>query len=341
MQSVQPHIMFPKPIGAYQLNNLALDGTTTKCAFITIVPYTGSIEEVVVRTRLVTTAQTLKVSLQALSAGVPDGTILGSGTAYGTITTPASATSYSVALSSPLSVTIGTSIAVVVEWDATAGDLGMASAIGEVCNNFYTATYASGSYTIVSPGEVPLVGLKYSDGFHGGSTWPMYNVAATTFNSGSSPNEIGIYIDAPVSLEAMGGTAYVNLTGAAELILYDADDNAIRTVSMSPDNRWSATMGFHYHYFANQIMRRGEVYRLAVKPTTATDVLLMEYTFPAAMTGILNSLSGGANIYRTSRTGAGAWTEVNYMRPVISLFSGGFDDGGIISHPGMGGGFKG
>lgn len=329
MQAIQPHIMWPKLVQAYQLNTLQMNGTTTKVSYITIYPYTDTLNKVIVRTRLVSVAQPLKVSLQGIGTdGKPDGSIIGGGQAYGTIASPASATSYSVALTGPVAVSIGVPVAIVVEWDSTAGNLSMASGAGEVCNNFYTATYASGAWAIVSPGEVPLVGFEYASGYHGGSTWPLYNIAATTFNVNSSPNEIGIYTNMPSSIDAQGGAPYVNLQGAADLILYDANTEVKAVVSMNPNNRWNAAMAFHYMYFATVPLLAGQAYRLTLKPTTATDVLLMEYTLPAAIPGIMNSLSLGDKVYRTSRTGAGAWTEVDYMRPVMALFAGGFEEGG-------------
>lgn len=328
---LQPHIMWPKPIQAYQYSGMTLDGTTTKNGYITIFPNTGTINNVLIRTRTVTASQTLKVSLQGVGTdGKPDGTILGGGTAYGTQGSLVQATVYTVALGAPLAVTRGVAVAVVIEWNGTAGNITMSQADGEVCNNFYTCTYAAAAWTIVSPGTVPVIGFEYTDGFHGFTTYPLAAITGVAFNSSSTPDEIGVYIQNPTNIIACGAYVYVNKGNACTVKLYDSADNVLASQALVPGNRWNAALAFDYIYFASDVnILKGEIYRLTLVPDTTSNVTLLEYTMPSA--AALDSLSLGSAFTKTSRTNGGAWTQNAGYRPTIGLFCRGLGESSGIS----------
>lgn len=341
LYSLMPHIMWPKPVQSYQYSGMTLNGTTTKNGYVTIFPYTGTINNVLIRTRTVTTSQTLKVSLQGVGTdGKPDGTILGVGnSAYGTQGSLVQATVYTIALTSALSVTRGDKVAVVVEWNSTAGSITMSQGDGEVCNNFYTCTYTGGAWTITASGEAPIIGFEYTDGFHGFTTYPFAAITGTAFNNTSTPDEIGVLINNPTTIIACGAFLYVNKGFDCTVKLYDSADNVLASQALVPGNRWNAALAFDYLYFASDVtIQKNQNYRLTLVPDTASNVTLLEYTMPSA--SALNSLSLGSAFSRTSRTDAGAWTNNAGLRPTIGLLIRGME-GNLLAHSGMTGGING
>ncbi len=321
--------MWPKPVFTYQYSGLTLDGTTTKTGYVAIFPHSGIINKVLIRTRTVTTPQTLKVSLQGVDAnGKPDGTILGVGnSAYGTQASPAQATVYLVTLTSPLTVVRGVKVAVVVEWNSTAGNITMSQGDGEACNNFYCLTYAAAAWTITATANAPIVGFEYTDGYHGFTTFPFAAITGTVFSNTSSPDEIGVYIVNPVTIVACGCYVYVNKGAACTVKLYDAANNLLFSQALVTGNRWNAALAFDYIYFPTDILLlKNTAYRLTLVPTSGSNVTLLEYTMPSA--AALDSMSLGSAFYRTSRTDAGAWTNNAGLRPTIGLFVKGFGSTG-------------
>jgi len=81
-------------------------------------------------------------------------------------------------------------------------------------------------------------------------------------------------------------------------------------------------------------------YRVAVKPTSANNCQLRDHDLPGAV--YMDAIEGGQNWHYTERTDAGAWTQTTTKRPWIGLLVTANDDGvstgGLIRHPGMGGG---
>ena len=331
--NIEPFVMWPKASGPLTaFTGLTLNSTTTKNGYITMVPHTGTINNVLIRTRAVTSSQTLKVSLQGVDAnGKPDGTILGVGnSAFGTQGSLVLDTVYTVVLGTPLAVTRGTYIAVVVEWSGTQGNITMAQATGTICNNFYTATFAAAAWTITASGVAPVVGFEYTDGFHGETTYPLSLITATTYNSGSTPDEIGCYINNVVDTIVCGAYAYIDKDAACTIKLYDASDNVLESSVLAVNNRWVNSIGFDYVHFATNVtLYKNTVYRLTLLPTSGSSITLGEYTLPSA--AAMNSLSLGTAFYRTSRSDAGAWTQDATSRPIIGLFcraTGNSDSGG-------------
>ena len=83
----------------------------------------------------------------------------------------------------------------------------------------------------------------------------------------------------------------------------------------------------------------GTVYRLVVKPTSATS--LSVYRINAQSAAMMDQMSGGQTMYETSRTDAGSWTNTTTQRILgLDLFFDGFDDatGGAVETIYAGGG---
>ena len=72
-------------------------------------------------------------------------------------------------------------------------------------------------------------------------------------------------------------------------------------------------------------MSADTTYRLAVKPTTATNVSL--YSFSVNAAAIMAAFVGGTQWYQSTRTDAGAWTDSTTNCPFIGLHLSQLDDG--------------
>jgi len=275
LQSISQYIAMPPLVGRYVYNTMGMTAAGHKAAFITQVPKTGTIAKVGIRVGTVTSSQTLKISLQGVTSGAPDGTILASGNAFGTQASPVTDTFYLVTLTSGPSVTLGNHIAVVVEWDSTAGNLQItglqlgATTIHSSYGVLYTASWAKQLC-------LPCVSLEYSDGtYAGGTTWPASTMASVTFNSGSTPDERGLYFQVPFPCRAVGAGGYFQHNGASndyDLVLYASDGTTVLT-SATPTADAVATNDYGHHFWlfnASQTLVKDTWYRLILKPTTVT-----------------------------------------------------------------------
>ena len=115
-----PVVVWPRMWNQSSAAVHTLDAAGEKLGFIFSVGKTGNISKLVIRCGAVTTAETLKLSLQDvdLSTGEPDETEDQSGTF-----TPVVNDWVEVTLGSSRAVTVGDLLAVVIEFDSTVGDV--------------------------------------------------------------------------------------------------------------------------------------------------------------------------------------------------------------------------
>ena len=349
MQTIQPYLTLPAAFISTYFNTLTLDAAGEKAAFITQIPKTGTISKVGFRTGVVTTAQTLKVSLQGVnSSGDPDGTILGSGNAYGTQASPASNTFYTVTLTAGLSVTRGAAVAVVIEFDSTSGSLIIVAAAKtnsaadnyQLYSDLYTTAWAKAS-------NWPTVSFEYSDGsYSGGTTIPVSAFAAATFNSGSTPDEFGIYFQCPFPCSVSGVWILADLDADATIKLYGSDGSTVLASSALPSaQRPGVALAIIHRLFSSSVsLSKDTWYRLTISPDSVSNIVINRWAVPSA--AAMDSLPLGQKCYETSRTDAGAWAETTTNRPLMGLLMDGFDDGvgsggGLLTHPSMTGGARG
>ena len=73
------------------------------------------------------------------------------------------------------------------------------------------------------------------------------------------------------------------------------------------------------------ILTANTYYRLVVKPTTANNITVVDYTF--ASVALMDAISGGQYCHKTERTDAGAWTDTTTRRPWMGFLIDQLDDG--------------
>jgi hypothetical protein len=335
--------LLPQTMALRELNTMAttqsiLDNTDDRVAFIFRVPKTGNITKVGFHVITAATPQTIRVSLCTVDATTGDpNTALYGGSAAGTQASPAANTFYEVTLGTAASATIGDTIAVVLQFDTTAGDVGirpgLTSVLGRAGVAFpymdaYVTAWTKGAANGVNC--IPMCTIGYDDGTYpyngmtpGASTVP----AAVTFNNTSTPDEVGNRFTVPFLCRVSGFWAIADFDGDADLVLYDSASTALATVSVDKDIEAVATAAYQtYLPFAPVTLRPNVVYRAVVKPTSATNLIIYRLTTQSA--AMMDQMSGGQAWYETSRTDAGSWTDTTTQRILaLGLFFDGFHDG--------------
>lgn len=309
-----------------------IDASGEKCAVICQVPKTGSITHVGFRTGAVTTPQTLRVGIETLSSGNPSTTQYG-GSAVGTQTSPAANTYYEVALATPATAVRGDFIALVVQFNATVGNLEIAHCTGApnhalpFVDEFVAAAWGRQVRLCVAS-------LKYSDGSY--PTFfcvPMASISEINFNSSSTPDERALKFKMPVQcmLQGVYMRAAMSSPATADIVLYDDAGNTLKTLSVSQANIMGTFNDpVKYLFPAGVTLKANRFYRLAYKPTSTTDIWMYQFTVNSA--GMLDGFIGGQNWYLSTRTDAGTWTDTTTTRPYIGLIFEQFHDGYVSDY---------
>ena len=293
----------------------ALDASGEKFGMIFRAPKTGDISGLGFRTRAVTTAQTLKISLQGVNAaGDPDGTIKGGGNAYGTQASPAANTFYEVTLAGDAAVTIGDYLAIVLEFDSTVGDLEIAggdmdSSSGSVWQfpyiDHYTASWAK------TMEYRPLGVVRYLDGsypFTG--IFPIKDTNELGYGSANTPDELGNRFKLPFKARISGLWLYNYLRYQFDLVVYNSDNTVLGTIRYDDNKKAGTGAGRAVYLFDDDIdIEKNEVHRVTLKPSSTNQIFSQWWEVPT--TDMLEAIYGTKEIYRTERTDAGSWTDTN------------------------------
>lgn len=329
-----------------------IDAAGEKVAVIFQVPKTGTIDRLLFRTAGVTTSQSIDVALQGVSAadGFPDGANFG-GSTPGAQATLAANTMYEVTLGTSATVTLGNIVSMVLSWTSTVGSMNMAAANGTRDTNVglpYVALFTAAWAKQADANLTSIVGVRYSDGTYawvGGVLGGTVNTNA--FNTGSIPDEIGMKYVLTAPMRCGGFWAITNPAAAAtfDAILYNSSDVVQASVSVDPDQLHGTGAPKLINMRWAPVSLAIGSYRFVLKPTSANNITVAEWV--VALNAQLNCNPGGANCYKTSRTDAGAWTDSDVTQsPSMGLWFDQVDDGagaagGMLVHPGTGGGMRG
>lgn len=301
---------------------LTIDASAEKVGIIMQVPKTGNWRKLWFHLSGVTGTHTLRYSVQGLGTdGNPDGTIAASGT--GT----AANGWFGIQLSADYAVTRGNNVAVVCDFSAyTSGGVGVTTAnVQDYLFPYVTHFTASWA----KQNRSPVVAIEYDDGTF--SCAPgVYPLAINdqTYNTGSTPDEVGLIFSLPYPCKIMGMAATVRqITGLPDFILYDSDGTTVlASRSVTDADFTNGTTGTYQAMFSTSpTLNANTNYRAVFKPTTASDVRLVYGDAPSA--AALDSMPGGQSFHWTQRTNAGSWTETTTRRPLISLLVDAADDG--------------
>jgi hypothetical protein len=322
-------------------SSTVLDASTEKAALIIQAPKSGTIESVEFIPTTGTTvnaASALRVSLQDVSAtnGNPDGTqdqyrdLAGSDLSAGTWVSSGIISSNGTDGGTKRSVTKGDILSVVWEYQTfTASDVVRLGGVlrGSFSKSDYPYGDSQASGTWTKQDNLPIVAIKYADGSYVevAGIWPATGDPTVAYNSGSTPDERALRFKLPAAMRVAGAWFMCDCDGDLEVVLYDNAGTAQRTIAIDKDIRQETTPGYRYVLFSSSIeLAANTVYRLAIKPTSATSITLTEVTFNS--NAIMAACPGGIEMYLSTRTDGGAWTDDTARRPFIGLIIDGVYD---------------
>lgn len=320
-----PGWVFPYPINKPNLGgNATLDANGEKHAKVLHIPQDGTIKALGFTTESYTASGTVDVRLETVDAatGEPTGTLVAAN-ANGSVVVNAANSYFEATLTTPVAVNRGDVVAVVIVNDAT-GNFQVKAPNPENDASFpysllYTTSWSK-SQTQSS------IALKYSD-----DSYPYLDAAMTfhsegayTYNNTSTPDEIGIKFTLPHDVRVSSFLGQGVFNANYDIVLYDADDNVLATVSHDSDLIASgATDRHNYLTFPEDplTLTKNEVYRLVYKPTTTTSIQARYLQFANTA---MKSVMGLQNVSKTERTDGGAWTDTDTEVIQIAIVANGF-----------------
>lgn len=172
------------------------------------------------------------------------------------------------------------------------------------------------------------VALEYSDGTYGiGNFAAGYN-SAVSVSTGTSPNEIGNYLQFPIPFTAVGFWIRMDCDYGGDLVLYDASDNVLASVSMTafPGEATSTYyLPFDGTPASSVSILADTYYRITFKATSGTATSFQYLLLPES--DARGAYELGTNCTYTGRTGSGEWTDTDTRIAQIGLLADQLDDG--------------
>lgn len=329
-------------------SGFVIDAASEKAGLIMQAPKTGSVDKIGFYVGAHTTGATLDARVETVSAttGMPSGTLFGTNTS-GTVATTATGW-YEVTLTAAANVTIGDNLALVVAQPSSSpGNC----AIGDLVNYFgqsssnglpYGANFVS-SWAVASTYRRPLIFLGYDDSTYGFCplNMPVTAVnAAYTFNSTSTPDEVGNRFNALVPMRIVGARAYINPAADSRDYTLKFYDNAGTLLASRTIDTAIASGGTYLWFdllFTAPVDISAGVHRMTILPTTASNIGTGHLTISSA-TGARYAMPGGVDTYWTERTDAGSFSDTNTRLHLLTPLVQGFDDaagggGGLAANP--------
>lgn len=350
MGMVSANLELPRMLefsSALTYQSYLIDAAGEKVDFIFQAPKAGNLAKVGFLTRTVGTGDTLKISFQDvdLATGQGDGvddeyrTLIVQSTDDNAWLTTGVITSTGADAGIKRSVDKGTLLCIRIAFNSfVAGNINIAGLnTGQTFGSPYSIWNGTKQVT-----SVPVFGLEYDDGSyeHVLGVYPFSALASTTINNGTTPDELGNKISIPFGARCSGLWMNGDFDGDFDVVLYDSADVLVASHSHDKDVRATTGNCYGYYMFATPAtLIAGGMYRAVMKPTTATVTKVFYVDVVAA--ALMNALPFGSNIISTSRTDAGAWTDLNTQRYLMGLILDQIELGNMLVHPGMAGGMRG
>lgn len=340
-------VFYPRDVGRNtsptSVRIFTLDADGEKGAFIFQCSEDCTIDKVLVNFgTVVQCTNGLRVSLQDVSSGSPDGTQ----DAYRVIPTgeistesqplTGKLTSDGTDTGTQKTVSSGDLLAVVVEFESfdTGDDVDLRLAmdgpwatVGRDWGDYYN-TYTAGAWVGPISWSRLNVGVMKTDG-----EWMrLYDAFCSQKNNGlsrttaSTPDEVGLKFTLPVPMRSVGaGYMGTFSTGSApSVVLYDEDSNVLRSKTLVDAAAQQVVGGYgdKYVYWDPIELSKDTTYRLVWKPTNTTAAVIM--THEIADSSYIGQTPWGADAVPTVRTDGGSWTdyaggETNAWFPALNL----------------------
>ncbi len=192
----------------------------------------------------------------------------------------------------------------------------------------YNASFASAAWAANT--NAPIAAVEYSDGTYAliPGVAPVSVANTHTYNSGSTPDEIGARFRLPVSQRVSGGWLAIDIDNSLDVVLYDTDGvTALATAPLTNNGRRATTGQVPYWFmFPSAVtLQASAYYYLSVKPGASN---ISIYSWDMLSAAALDQLPGGQDWHYVSAknpSGVGSWTPITTRYPVIGLMVNGID----------------
>jgi hypothetical protein len=352
--SVGP-VLWPDPTPYLQCTMVSSAATfrllaaDNRMGWVFVVPRSGTATRAGIRVGSAADPQDLRIGLYTTDSSGNFTTTPYGGSGYGVITSVAANTCFEATLGAPATLTQGDLAALVLELDSSAGDVywsftgGTANPSGLGYSAHYTGTWSK-----QSNGLCPFAHLYLSD--EGGTyaaigAMPFAGAQETGAYSVNTAgaDEYALRVTVPFACRVAGiWHTFGTTAGAAYAAVLYSGTTALRSAAV-PGGHAGATNGVRSVYFSSGCaVAAGDTVRAAIRPTTGTSLTYRRYTLSAA--GSEQSLGVPQGTCESSRVDQGAWADTGTRLPSIGLILDRLDDGaggGLLRHPGMGGGIGG
>jgi len=317
---------------APSLTSALMDASGEAVGFTLVAPKAGTISKIGFRTGTVTTGQSLDIRIETVGSDMfPSGTLWAANTnGNQAILDTDDNKWFWVTLTAGAVVAQGQQFCVAIRWVSTVGNLNIAYTSSSTATAGGVPFAASYTTSWAFTAAIPNIAVEYSSPtsrpFLG--TLPVLAHNSITFNNGSSPDEIGIIFQYPVPCKIIGAIAKINeVVTTFAVKLYDSDGSTVlESVTNIDAESNQASSGQVVILFDTQpIINANMNYRLTLLPETAASITTKELEVDTAST--MEALDGGANIYRTDRTDAGAWSQTTTKRPLLTPLISAIDSG--------------
>jgi hypothetical protein len=336
------------PIGesTFSYTSFTLDQTTDAIEMLFQADEAITITKLGYRVNTITgTSPVFKISLQGISgAGLPDGTIKGGGSPASATFTPAAAPNWTwVTLDNAYTCTRGEFLAVVIQQNSGTIDASNNANFSHSYSSFGTWSFPhsiqNNNGTRTMQNNEPVLGYASSTVAYGR---PSASITSTAINSGTTPDEVAFAFTIPATLLSTYQVAGVwfpcttpNTGTTVKLILYDGttvlqDVTYDSDYSASPGGTHNNIRGF-FDEATLSTLNAGSTYRIGIQPQTATGISPFRVNVSAQAD--FEAWPGGQNFWVSTRTDAGAWTDILTQRLIGGIIISDWTAGGGMSRP--------
>ena len=319
--------MVPPGEAAFSYTSFTLDQATDAIEMIFQADAAITITKLGYRVNAITgTSPVFKISLQGVSgAGIPDGTIKGGGSPASADFTPAGAPNWTwVTLDNPYTCARGEFLSVVISHSSGTIDGSNNVSFSHSYNSFNTWSFPhsiqNNNGTRTNHLNEPVLGYASASQAYGR---PSSAITQTSYQVASNPDEYALAFTIPATLVATYQVAGIwlpwlapNTGGVLKFVLYDGT-TVLQDVTYDSD--YSANVGGTHHNVrvlfdesTLSVLTAGSTYRISVQPQDANAFALVRVSANAQ--DDFEAWPGGQNMWVSTRTDAGAWTDILTQR---------------------------
>lgn len=298
-------------------------------AFAFQVPKTGNIDRVLFRTGTVTTAANMAVTLETIGTdGLPSGSNYGgsAGVTWSPVDSDDNVT-VELTLGTPAAATIGDIVVLRGEWSGSAGNLQIGYLTGSAGSGrgWPKVLPDTGSGFTLSTDGIPKVCLRYDDGTYCVPLGcvPPGGTGSINIASGSTPQEVGIWLNLPVAATIIGVKSVGRTFGTTQtntLSLYTTPGGTPASQrSVAPNhNQLSLTNDWNCLFFNGYDISASTDYVLGFLQSSTNNLTL--YYYDVANANYWGGFAGGSYFTWASRnSGGGAFTQTTTRKLVGSV----------------------